>query len=108
MAMMKNLMIEIEDILTSIKGWSCGEIDNTITTLEDAFKNCEYVYCTKEELVEVSDNSSNPATIKSACVTDSFPCMWEYDSTTHSFIAKEELTDIVKGLMFKCLLKGTK
>ena len=108
MGMMKDLMIEIEGILTDIKGWSCGEIDNTIVTLEDAFENCEYIYCTEEELVEVSNNSSDPARIKPTYASNSDSYIWEYDSITHSFIAKKELTDIVKNLMFKCLLKGTK
>lgn len=108
MGMMKNLSFEIESILTDIKGWSCGEIDNTIVTLEDAFKNCEYIYCTEGELVEVSNNSSNPARIKPTYASDDISYIWEYDSVTHSFIAKKELTDIVKGLMFKCLLKGNK
>jgi hypothetical protein len=106
MGMMKNLMIEIEGILTGIKGWSCGEIDDTIVTLKDAFENCEYIYCTEEELVEVNDNSSNPARIKPTYSSGSDSYIWEYDSTTHSFTAKKELTDIVKNLMFKCLLKG--
>lgn len=108
MAMMKDLMMEIENILTDIKGWSCGEVDDTIVTLEDAFENCEYIYCTEEELVELNYNSSNPARIKPTYASDSVSYIWEYDSTTHSYIAKEELTNIIKDLMFKCFLKGIK
>lgn len=96
-------LIKIEEILTGIKGWSCGDVDDSIVTLKDAFENCEYIYCTEKELIELSYNSSDPARIKSTYANDSVSYIWEYDSTTHSYTAKVELTDIIKNLMFRCL-----
>ena len=108
MSYIKNEMMKIEEILTSIKGWNGGEVNDSITTLKDAYENCEHIYCTEEELVELNYKSSNPANIHSTYSNIYVPYIWEYDSTTHSYTAKVELTNMIKNLMFECLLKGAK
>ena len=99
MAMVKDLYIDIENILNDNRGWSDNgtQVDGNLIELCD---NCTYIFASYNEMVEYCSNSFGEYAYKDEKI------LWVWNGDKNCYIPEPALSEMICDLMFQSMLKA--